>query len=171
MAEGTLSWDRVQVEREVETVSRPSLSYWQDAWIRLKANRRALISLYWPSRCSGRSSGPSTRRPRISTRSARRQARIAAPRWRTTTRPGVASRPRPSAATAANRAHPRRSTSWTGRRRTRSGCTGIPFPAQAVTGCTATFSIRSRTAPWDCRSPKSSIRPTSASRTVSTSRH
>ena len=46
MAEGTLSWDRVQVEREVETVSRPSLSYWQDAWIRLKANRRALISLY-----------------------------------------------------------------------------------------------------------------------------
>ena len=46
MAEGTLSWDRVEVEREVETVSRPSLSYWQDAWIRLKANRRALISLY-----------------------------------------------------------------------------------------------------------------------------
>ena len=46
MAEGTLSWERVQVEREVETVSRPSLSYWQDAWIRLKANRRALISLY-----------------------------------------------------------------------------------------------------------------------------
>ena len=46
MAEGTLSWDRVQVERDVETVSRPSLSYWQDAWIRLKANRRALISLY-----------------------------------------------------------------------------------------------------------------------------
>ena len=46
MAEGSLSWERVQVEREVETVSRPSLSYWQDAWIRLKANRRALISLY-----------------------------------------------------------------------------------------------------------------------------
>ena len=46
MAEGTLSWERVQVEREVETVTRPSLSYWQDARIRLKANRRALISLY-----------------------------------------------------------------------------------------------------------------------------
>ena len=46
MAEGTLSWERVEVEREVETVARPSLSYWQDAWIRLKANRRALISLY-----------------------------------------------------------------------------------------------------------------------------
>lgn len=33
-------------EREVQSLSRPSLSYWQDAWIRLKANRRALISLY-----------------------------------------------------------------------------------------------------------------------------
>ena len=46
MAESVLSWERVHVEREVETVSRPSLSYWQDAWIRLKANARALISLY-----------------------------------------------------------------------------------------------------------------------------
>ena len=27
-------------------ISRPSLSYWQDAWIRLKANKRALTSLY-----------------------------------------------------------------------------------------------------------------------------
>ncbi len=27
-------------------ITRPSLSYWQDAWIRLKANRRALASLY-----------------------------------------------------------------------------------------------------------------------------
>lgn len=27
-------------------IVRPSRSYWQDAWIRLKANRRALISLY-----------------------------------------------------------------------------------------------------------------------------
>lgn len=32
--------------REVQGISRPSLSYWQDAWIRLKANTRALISLY-----------------------------------------------------------------------------------------------------------------------------
>ena len=32
--------------REVQSISRPSLSYWQDAWIRLKANTRALISLY-----------------------------------------------------------------------------------------------------------------------------
>ena len=45
MAE-TLSFEPVQVEREVDAISRPSLSYWQDAWIRLKANRRALISLY-----------------------------------------------------------------------------------------------------------------------------
>ncbi|MFP6809223.1 MAG: ABC transporter permease [Pseudomonadales bacterium] len=30
----------------VEHISRPSLSYWQDAWIRLKKNTRAIISLY-----------------------------------------------------------------------------------------------------------------------------
>lgn len=29
-----------------QALSRPSLSYWQDAWIRLKSNRRALTSLY-----------------------------------------------------------------------------------------------------------------------------
>ncbi len=32
--------------REVQTLSRPSLSYWQDAWLRLKANKRALVSLF-----------------------------------------------------------------------------------------------------------------------------
>ena len=42
----TLSFEPVQAAREVETISRPSLSYWQDAWIRLKANKRALFSLY-----------------------------------------------------------------------------------------------------------------------------
>ena len=31
--------------REVQAISRPSLSYWQDAWVRLKANKRALASL------------------------------------------------------------------------------------------------------------------------------
>ena len=31
---------------EIHGISRPSLSYWQDAWIRLKENRRALFSLY-----------------------------------------------------------------------------------------------------------------------------
>jgi oligopeptide transport system permease protein len=30
----------------VQSLSRPSLSYWQDAWLRLKANRRALVSLF-----------------------------------------------------------------------------------------------------------------------------
>ncbi len=29
-----------------QTLSRPSLSYWQDAWIRLQSNRRALVSLF-----------------------------------------------------------------------------------------------------------------------------
>lgn len=33
-------------EQRVQKLTRPSLSYWQDAWIRLKSNRRALISLY-----------------------------------------------------------------------------------------------------------------------------
>ena len=46
MAESSLSFEPVRIERDVETVTRPSLSYWQDAWIRLKANTRALISLY-----------------------------------------------------------------------------------------------------------------------------
>jgi oligopeptide transport system permease protein len=31
---------------DAEQISRPSLSYWQDAWIRLKKNTRAIISLY-----------------------------------------------------------------------------------------------------------------------------
>ena len=46
MAADALSFEPVQVEREVDTISRPSLSYWQDAWVRLKANKRALFSLY-----------------------------------------------------------------------------------------------------------------------------
>ncbi len=33
-------------EQRTQKLTRPSLSYWQDAWIRLKANRRALVSLY-----------------------------------------------------------------------------------------------------------------------------
>jgi len=36
----------LHAERELHSLSRPSLSYWQDAWIRLKGNTRALISLY-----------------------------------------------------------------------------------------------------------------------------
>ena len=36
----------LRAEVHVEQLSRPSLSYWQDAWIRLKKNKRAIISLY-----------------------------------------------------------------------------------------------------------------------------
>ena len=39
-------FDRVEVQGEIQAISRPSLSYWQDAWRRLKQNRRALISLF-----------------------------------------------------------------------------------------------------------------------------
>ena len=31
--------------RNAHALSRPSLSYWQDAWLRLKSNRQAFISL------------------------------------------------------------------------------------------------------------------------------
>jgi len=40
------AFEPLHVERRVQSLSRPSLSYWQDAWLRLKANRRALGSLY-----------------------------------------------------------------------------------------------------------------------------
>ena len=43
---GPIDFEPVTVERKTQTISRPSLSYWQDAWRRLKANRRALLSLY-----------------------------------------------------------------------------------------------------------------------------
>lgn len=33
-------------EQRRQQLSRPSLSYWQDAWIRLRANQRAIVSLY-----------------------------------------------------------------------------------------------------------------------------
>ncbi len=33
-------------ELRVQKLTRPSLSYWQDAWQRLKANKRAILSLY-----------------------------------------------------------------------------------------------------------------------------
>ncbi len=49
MAEQPLTADAfapLHKTQEIHGISRPSLSYWQDAWIRLKANRRALFSLY-----------------------------------------------------------------------------------------------------------------------------
>jgi oligopeptide transport system permease protein len=49
MAEASLpanAFEPISAERRPQQLSRPSLSYWQDAWIRLKRNRRALLSLY-----------------------------------------------------------------------------------------------------------------------------
>jgi oligopeptide transport system permease protein len=40
------AFEPVHVDRQIQKLTRPSLSYWQDAWRRLKANRRAFISLY-----------------------------------------------------------------------------------------------------------------------------
>lgn len=39
-------FEPLHADHEIQSISRPSLSYWQDAWIRLRANTRALISLY-----------------------------------------------------------------------------------------------------------------------------
>ncbi len=52
MAESTVSplsaeaFQRLQTTQETHGISRPSLSYWQDAWIRLKSNGRAIASLW-----------------------------------------------------------------------------------------------------------------------------
>jgi oligopeptide transport system permease protein len=40
------AFEPVTAAREIHEISRPSLSYWQDAWLRLKRNQRALASLY-----------------------------------------------------------------------------------------------------------------------------
>ena len=42
---GTYSFKRAQVDLDREELTRPSLSYWQDAWMRIRQNRRTLISL------------------------------------------------------------------------------------------------------------------------------
>lgn len=41
-----LSFKPISLAADVEERSRPSLSYWQDAWIRLRANKRAFTSLF-----------------------------------------------------------------------------------------------------------------------------
>ena len=49
MSDATLpasAFEPVTAARQLHVLSRPSLSYWQDAWLRLKRNRRALLSLY-----------------------------------------------------------------------------------------------------------------------------
>ena len=44
--EATYSFDRIEPLARQVTRTRPSLSYWQDAWRRFKANPRSLVSLY-----------------------------------------------------------------------------------------------------------------------------
>ena len=39
-------FESVEAIADIEQISRPSLSYWQDAWVRLKQNTRALVSLW-----------------------------------------------------------------------------------------------------------------------------
>lgn len=39
-------FERLSHDQQIEQISRPSLSYWQDAWVRLKKNKRAIISLW-----------------------------------------------------------------------------------------------------------------------------
>jgi len=39
-------FEKVSHERETQSILRPSLSYWQDAWRRLKINKRAIVSLW-----------------------------------------------------------------------------------------------------------------------------
>ncbi len=40
------AFEPLAAERRTQQLTRPSLSYWQDALIRLRANRRAIVSLY-----------------------------------------------------------------------------------------------------------------------------
>jgi len=44
--EVTFSFERTRAISRTEVTTRPSLSYWQDAWRRFKVNPRSLISLY-----------------------------------------------------------------------------------------------------------------------------
>lgn len=41
-----IDFELVDTTSDVEQISRPSLSYWQDAWVRLKQNTRAIVSLW-----------------------------------------------------------------------------------------------------------------------------
>ncbi len=43
---GAADFEPVHVDRRVQQITRPSLSYWQDAWRRLRRNPRAIISLW-----------------------------------------------------------------------------------------------------------------------------
>lgn len=46
MSSSELDFSPLESGASAQQLSRPSLSYWQDAWLRLKANRRALFSLF-----------------------------------------------------------------------------------------------------------------------------
>ncbi len=46
MSTSPLDFSPLDASAGAQQLSRPSLSYWQDAWLRLKANRRALFSLF-----------------------------------------------------------------------------------------------------------------------------
>jgi oligopeptide transport system permease protein len=46
MSSSDLDFSPLETGESAQQLSRPSLSYWQDAWLRLKANRRALFSLF-----------------------------------------------------------------------------------------------------------------------------
>ena len=39
-------FERVTVASDIQQLTRPSLSFWQDAWVRLKKNKRAMASLF-----------------------------------------------------------------------------------------------------------------------------
>ncbi|MCS5573884.1 MAG: hypothetical protein NZ789_13195, partial [Pseudomonadales bacterium] len=41
-----LDFERIETISDIEQISRPSLSYWQDAWVRLRQNTRAIVSLW-----------------------------------------------------------------------------------------------------------------------------
>ncbi|NNL78051.1 MAG: ABC transporter permease, partial [Desulfobacterales bacterium] len=38
-------FEQVTVTSDIQQLTRPSLSFWQDAWVRLKKNKRAMASL------------------------------------------------------------------------------------------------------------------------------
>ena len=43
---GTYSFKRANIDLDREEITRPSLSYWQDAWVRIRGNKRTLTSLF-----------------------------------------------------------------------------------------------------------------------------
>ena len=43
---GSYSFKRAHVDLDREEISRPSLSYWEDAWYRIRQNKRTLASLF-----------------------------------------------------------------------------------------------------------------------------